>query len=311
MGAPCFRAGFCSKTIIPDSEEHPLASSRAVPKAVLRWIRVKGGLTLFLGDVAGPGELRRLVEGGPLFVGWSPDSRYLIAHSGRAHYLVDTGSDGEALRMPGVASLYMASSWSPRANRMVFLCDSGGDRQRLLTADTVGGDVREVTEMAGNAAFAWSPDGNAIALVRDLDAQTGYYGGIWLLGAQGGEERRITDDPVLSMFWSPDGARMAYVTPSGGGEGSIRWGVLDVANEVTRYLADFRPTQEQLTAFMHFDQYAQSHMPWSPDSRQLVFSGLLGQQPEPARLPADGPPGVFVVGVEGDDPPTQVAPCLR
>ena len=39
LGAPCFRAGFCSKTIIPDSEEHPLASSRAVPKAVLLWIR--------------------------------------------------------------------------------------------------------------------------------------------------------------------------------------------------------------------------------------------------------------------------------
>ena len=39
LGAPCFRAGLCSKTIIPDSEEHPLASSRAVPKAVLRWIR--------------------------------------------------------------------------------------------------------------------------------------------------------------------------------------------------------------------------------------------------------------------------------
>ena len=27
------------KPIIPDSQEHPLASSRAVPKAVLRWIR--------------------------------------------------------------------------------------------------------------------------------------------------------------------------------------------------------------------------------------------------------------------------------
>ena len=39
LGAPCFRAGFCSKTIIPDSEEHPLASSTAVPKAVLQWIR--------------------------------------------------------------------------------------------------------------------------------------------------------------------------------------------------------------------------------------------------------------------------------
>ena len=41
LGAPCFRAGFCSKTIIPDSEERTLASSRAVPKAVLRWIRAK------------------------------------------------------------------------------------------------------------------------------------------------------------------------------------------------------------------------------------------------------------------------------
>ena len=41
LGAPSFRAGFCSKTIIPDSEEHPPAASRAVPKAVHRWIRAK------------------------------------------------------------------------------------------------------------------------------------------------------------------------------------------------------------------------------------------------------------------------------
>ena len=33
-----------SHTIIPDSEEHPLASSRAVPKDVLRWIRAYGEL---------------------------------------------------------------------------------------------------------------------------------------------------------------------------------------------------------------------------------------------------------------------------
>ena len=31
LGAPCFRAVFCFKTILPDSEEHPLASSRTVP----------------------------------------------------------------------------------------------------------------------------------------------------------------------------------------------------------------------------------------------------------------------------------------
>ena len=41
LGAPFPGPVFCYKTIISDSEEHPLASSRAVPKAVLRWIRDK------------------------------------------------------------------------------------------------------------------------------------------------------------------------------------------------------------------------------------------------------------------------------
>ena len=41
LGDPWFRAVFCSKTIIPDSQEHPLAASRAVRKAVLQWIRVR------------------------------------------------------------------------------------------------------------------------------------------------------------------------------------------------------------------------------------------------------------------------------
>ena len=51
LGAPFLGPVFCFKTIIPDSQEHPLASSRAVPKAVLRWIRAwvylgNPGLTL-------------------------------------------------------------------------------------------------------------------------------------------------------------------------------------------------------------------------------------------------------------------------
>ena len=54
LGAPCFRAGFCSKTIIPDSEEHPLASSRPVPKAVLRWMQCKAARRA--GDPSGQGE---------------------------------------------------------------------------------------------------------------------------------------------------------------------------------------------------------------------------------------------------------------
>ena len=57
LGAPSLGPVFCFKTIIPDSQEHPLASSRAVPKAVLRWIRANatvggggGGASAASGD---------------------------------------------------------------------------------------------------------------------------------------------------------------------------------------------------------------------------------------------------------------------
>ena len=39
LGAPCFRAVCCYKTIIPDSEEHPLATSGHQPDARHQWIR--------------------------------------------------------------------------------------------------------------------------------------------------------------------------------------------------------------------------------------------------------------------------------
>ena len=58
LSAPCFRAGFCSKTIIPDSEEHPLAASRAVPKALHRWIRAKQKCSI----QPGCGDCRRALQ---------------------------------------------------------------------------------------------------------------------------------------------------------------------------------------------------------------------------------------------------------
>ena len=41
IGNSFFRAVFCSKIVIPDSKEPTLAYSRAVPKALPRWVRVR------------------------------------------------------------------------------------------------------------------------------------------------------------------------------------------------------------------------------------------------------------------------------
>ena len=267
----------------------------------------KGGLTLFLHQATGSAVPEALMDGGPLYMSWSPDSRYLMAHSQRAHYLIDLDKGRGLQQIPGVASMYMAPSWCPEGNRMTMFQDIGDDRQSLVVADVDSGKVQGSMELSGVGAFAWRPDGDAIAVLRDLHGQSGYYDGIWLADAGGAGEERITEDDVLCMYWSPDGRKIAYITPSEGAEGSIRWGILDVDTGTTRHLTDFRPTSEQLTTFMFFDQYGQSHSPWSPDSSRLVFSGVLGYQQTRTELPENGESGVFTAGVDADDHPVEVA----
>ena len=87
----------------------------------------------------------------------------------------------------------------------------------------------------------------------------------------------------------------------------MRWGLVEIEGGSVRYLADFRPTEEQLTAYMFFDQYVQSHDPWAPDGRRLIFSGALGYHEERALLPRADEAEVRVADVAGADPPAAVA----
>ena len=266
---------------------------------------LKGGLTLFLYDTDGSGPAERLIDGAPLYLSWSHDSSYLLVHSVRAHQIVELAGEPEVRQVPGVSSLYMAPSCSPVASHMAMFRDSGIGHQTLLVADVATGAVRTLLDLPGAGAFAWAPDGKSLGLLRDVEPGSGYYPGLWLIGVDEPSERRITDDRVLSFFWSPEGARIAYITPSVDAEGSVRWAVASLAGAPTRYLVDFRPTQEQLTTFMFFDQYGQSASPWSPDGRHLVFSGELSNPQESTALP-EREEAVFAAEVEGDDPPIQV-----
>jgi len=267
------------------------------------------GLSLHVVDVQGSGEIEHLLDGGPMYVAWSSDSRFLLVHSGSSHYLMDFEGDREMREMPGTASasLCMTPSWAPAAGRAAMFRDLGQERQALLVMDALGGGVEAVAEVDGAGAFAWRPDGTAIGLARDLDRRSGYYAGLWLLGPDGSGEQQLTDEPLLCFFWSPKGDRVAYITPSEGGKGSVRWAVLDLQSSEIERFADFRPSQEQLATFMFFDQYEKSHSPWSPDGNRLIFSGALGHEEVRRALPAGPSTAVFVADLRTDREPRQVA----
>ena len=245
----------------------------------------EGGLTLFLHEAGSDEPPRRIVDGGPLYFSWSYDSRFLMVHSGTDHYLADLRTGASVAHVPGVARQYLAPAWSPTSNRVAMFQDAGRSRQVLVLADIGSGEVRTLAEVDGIASVAWSSDGVTIGMARGAGSQSGYFGGLWLISSDTGDDVQLTDDQVLSFFWSPDGNRIAYVTPSEDAEGSIRFGIVSSSQPGVRYLADFRPTQEQLTTLMFFDQYRQSHSCWSRDGSSLLFSGLLGYERERRPIP--------------------------
>ena len=139
------------------------------------------------------------------------------------------------------------------------------------------------------SAFLWSPDGSHLAVVDDVrpvrygNTPILVYRQFRMLDSATFSERARVEENVLAFFWSPDGSKIAIVTIAGTG-GELRWTLLDVETGSSIRLADFTPSRDQLTMFQFFDQYAYSHLLWSPDSRYLIFSGRLSLSASSAGL---------------------------
>ena len=267
----------------------------------------RGGLTLFVHRTTTGDDPKLLLSGGPMFASWSPDSRFILVHTQQLHYLVRS-DDFEPAQIPVVSGQYMAPSWSPTSNHMALCGELSEHQQGLLVAGTEGDGARMVAEVTGSATFGWHPAGRHIGLAKDLDMRTGFYAGLWMVDTQEENEEQILNDRFLSFFWSPDGAFLAYITPSAEGDGSLRWGILNMNTKEKYYLADFRPSREQLNIFMFFDQYGQSHSPWSHDSRSLMFSGMLGSQAVRTGLPATRASQIYTMPIMPESSPTLVGP---
>jgi dipeptidyl aminopeptidase/acylaminoacyl peptidase len=125
-------------------------------------------------------------------------------------------SDICALRVPGRPTL---SPDGRSAVAAVTRPDLGADDYAahlwLVPTDSTASS-RQLTQGWRDAEPRWSPDGQWLAFLRaERDAATGKVDKpqLWLLPAQGGEGRRLTDHPlgVGEPVWSPDSTRLAYI----------------------------------------------------------------------------------------------------
>ena len=256
------------------------------------------GLSLYVVPGSGREEARLVTSGSPLYLTWSGDSQSILIHMGEDLLRMDLDAPGRLLNLEADSSMYRAPAWSPVSDSTAFL-ESQGGVETLYVARADGSKRKPVTRVQGTASFLWAPDDNRLAVGQSLDTEDPFLQDIRVIDVETAEQRLLVERPVMSFFWSPDGSKIAYVTLSKDTV-ALQWRVVDSRTGEDSKVVDFQPSPDQLTLLAFFDQYALSHQVWSPDSRQLVFSGALTGD-------ADGASRIFVVGVEAGASPRALA----
>ena len=260
------------------------------------------GLSLLVDDPDDEAAAAHLLSGAPLYATWSADSAAMVVHSGLGHHFVEVDEDVTISGLDILSANYRAPAWRPRSGSVAYVAEDADGGETLYLDEPSLGRRKALGEARGQTAFLWSPGGETLAVARTGQpsrATGGYlYEGVRLISPEGERIAAGIEQVVVAFFWSPDGEKIAYVTFAEGGD-SLRWNVLDVASGQSWPLVDFLPTRDQLSILVFFDQFAQSHAVWSPDSRAIVFAGIIvGNVGVSASLSSQETPKILALPIE-------------
>lgn len=250
-------------------------------------------LTLHLAQVssnASVGQDEIIARAQPFYFSWASDGESMLwFQNARQLSIYDLAAREVREELPDIPGLFQAPAWSPTDQRLLFAYRDDEDSQIVVMDGEQRGEVSR--PVSGAVYFSWSPDGGQIAYANGSFPLSS----ITVVDADDGSERVLDEvGNVVSFFWSPDSRRIAVVSVERGDDelrqGALAqrrgrrlsqeppdevvlvWWSVDVATGEADRLASFRPTLQQIYLLQFFDQYAQSHRVWSPDSRYIVYA---------------------------------------
>jgi Tol biopolymer transport system component len=184
----------------------------------------------------------------------------LLRTSKPAVLLAVNSTPPEVTRITTEGGLCVDPAISPDGKLLVYASDRNGTGNFDLWVRQIGGGdaMRLTRDPADNVEPNFSPDGTKIVFRSTREG-----GGLYIIPALGGEERKIADGGRQPRF-SPDGTKIAYwvgpADPLPLREGIAHAFILDLATSTSRRVRS--------------DFAASARPVWSPDGTHIVFVGL-------------------------------------
>ncbi len=285
----------------PDGARVSFLTASVAGNLILRMVAAQGGESVVLD------------AGSPYYWSWAPDGQNILVHVGgearsQPRARLSSLSVGDEIVEESLGlrpSAFQAPAWSPDGNQLLLAAETDDGDQALMLTDPRGAVNQILVLPAGSIAFGWSPDSRRVAYIAgDGDLQL-TIGPLTVVDPEKLAEAKTTEhDAVLAFFWSPDSRKVAYFeplffTPTPDPNQSeqaepvllLQLHVFDAQSGDSREVTTFLPTEEFLSMLAFFDQYQRSTTIWSPDSKNLVLSGVL-RRPEGL--------GIWIVAASGN-----------
>lgn len=185
------------------------------------------GMTLHGVDVGAQPNARLITPGNPSYFAWSPDSQRLLLHTGGAApdgvlQLYEWGAE-KPQPLTLAPTLFQAPVWSQNGEQAIAGIEREGSTA-LATIDRSGAVMNEIAAVHPSTLFVASPDAQQIAYIAFAGPNAGE---LHLVGADGTNDRTVGAAPVVTMFWSPTGSTLAFLSfDAGGGAQPAAWSTL-------------------------------------------------------------------------------------
>ena len=193
-------------TFSPDGRDIAFSRSEVDGSWHLWRIPASGGTPQRLTDTAGGEVYSRYARDGSfiMFHTWSTPRRIgRVARTGGTPTMMAFGAESDGFPDLSPDGKSIAFTRTDRNAERVYVAPAGGGTPKLLA------------ESAG-AIPKWSPDGRRLAFAGNR----GYYGGIFIVNADGSSLRRVSELGGWPVWW-PDGTKIGFVVIGRNGDQEI------------------------------------------------------------------------------------------